>query len=97
MNELKLIKDVYKVQDAEGNILIEAPILDIYSTIGLGMATTTGDRKEKMKAAAQALNEEYGCDLSWGTVLMLLNDIDEAVENAKKNSTSMLESLIGME
>jgi hypothetical protein len=50
-----------------------------------------------MEVAAYALNQEYGCNLSWGQVANLLTDLTDEMEAAKKKPTSTLESLDGME
>lgn len=97
MSSIKLITDNYKFEDNEGNVILEAPLMDVYCLISLAAEEQQDSRKEKMVRAAKALNDEYGTSFTWGETLILLNSIDEEIQVAKKNSKSTPESPIGTE
>lgn len=92
MRELKVISEKLKVKNSDDEVVIEAPMMELYYLITTSTELVKdGTTKQKFEAAAYALNEEYKCSLSWAEVLSLWESVYEAVEDAKKNSTPTVE------
>lgn len=95
---MKLVSGNFKFEDAgTGDVLIEAPAMDMYCLIGIATDEVSGSRVDRLKHAAEVLNIEYGTSLTWGQVVLILNALDEEITAAKKNSTSTPESQDGTE
>lgn len=88
---MKLPTNKYIVEDTDGNILLEAPLMDLYYLIAFNSESDAPTQLAKMKFAAEAVNAEYGSSLSWGQVMEILTDLQDKVEEAKKKVTSSQE------
>jgi hypothetical protein len=86
----------YEVVDQDGEVILEAPMMELYYTIAL--ATEEAElaklpRKQGFMMAAQVVNEAYGASVDWGQIVEILNDLSEQIETLKKNTTSTPELL----
>lgn len=86
MKQLTLTNDLYKIVDAEGTVLLEAPISDLYYTIALASENEHLSARQKAEIAAQQINEEYKTSLTWGQIIVLFNELTDEMEKLKKNT-----------
>jgi hypothetical protein len=87
MNEVEIITQEVTFKDSEsGEVLLTAPLMDLYYTIALKSAEDPKlSNIDKSKAAALEVNSTYGCSLTWGQVANLLEKLDPMVNKVKKN------------
>lgn len=90
MSELTLIRKKTTIKDDEGNVVIEAPILDLYYIITNSFIGNENlPPRNSLTLAALQINAEYGTDLSWGEVSDILESLHVMLEEIKKKNTSM--------
>ena len=85
---MKLPSNKYVVEDEDGNVLIEAPLLDLYYLIAFNSETAGFSQIENMQRAASVVNQAYGTNLSWGQTMEILIDLQTQVDEVKKKATS---------
>ena len=81
-------------RDSSGNVLLEAPLLDLYYLIihVLGSSLESTTRIDQFKAVAERLNVEYGCQLTFGKAMQLYQSIQDEWEDVKKNGFGEINS-----
>lgn len=96
MSEFKIVQDNYVIRDQDNNIILEAPLMDLYYLIANGTEENpNATNVDRFKNAANKVNEEYGCKLSWGAICDLFDLVNTKVEELKKKPLDTLESLDG--
>jgi hypothetical protein len=86
----------YEVVDQEGEVILSAPLMELYYTICLATEEATSAKlplKQGYIMAANEVNAVYGCTLDWGQIIEILNDLNDQMESLKKNTTSTPELL----
>lgn len=98
MSEFTLVRKKITLKDEDDNVILQAPLLDLYYTITNSFIGNEGNSiRQNMAIAAKSLNDEWGTDFSWGEVSDLLEELHVKMEELKKKRTSMQESLSGTE
>ena len=92
MSKINLLQDKYDIKNEAGEVLTSVSLLDLYYTIAVFVEEhKSSSKRDKFIYAANCVNEEYGSNFSWGEVINLFEQIDDIVEESKKNSTLMQE------
>lgn len=100
MSEFILSDSNFIVKDEQDNVLLCANELDLYYLIALAVDAEENEnipQRQRFQQASEWINKEYDAKLTWGQVITIFNHIHEKVEDSKKKTTSMQESLNGTE
>lgn len=84
----------YEVVDQDGEVILKAPLMELYYTICLATEEATSAKlplKQGYMMAANEVNAIYGSKLDWGQIIEILNDLNDQMESLKKNTTSTQE------
>lgn len=93
MNSLRLPASNYKILDENDEIILEAPIMDLYYGISFAASESNSNvQRDQMKYAAAWVNNEYGCNLSWSHILLITEALDKEIKEIKKKPAKQLES-----
>ena len=88
----QLPEDEYQIQNAKGEVILSAPLLDLYYLIANtsedDVAAQLTNNNDKFSYIAKVVNDKYNTTLSGGQILSIFIDLTDSVENSKKNITS---------
>lgn len=90
----QLPEDVYEVKGKDGEVLLSAPLLDLYYVMAYASedpAVSQLNNFDRSNYIAQVVNQKYGSKLTGGQTTSIFIDLTEAIEESKKNITSSQE------
>lgn len=93
--EIKVPDQTVRMRNSEDEVILEASLLDIHAFIGFHTFDDQINLEDdhvtaefyinKIKALVEPFNREFNCNLTWGQLNVLLNNLNQEEENLKKN------------
>jgi len=86
MSQLRVPNEKITVNDENGKVLFEAPMLDLYYTM-VSVHDDTVDTKVNMKNITDIILKEFGGKLTWGQTAYLLGELNLKLDAVKNDTT----------
>lgn len=89
---IKLVNEPIKITNQDGEVVLEAPLMDIYYGVVINMPDDDKlSKDQRMKVAASGFNSQFKTNLSWAELASIFEQVTLEVEALKKNLSSTLE------
>jgi hypothetical protein len=97
MTQISIPDQTLSFVDADGNVILEASLLDIHAytslkLVEMGVKTIDTDEPiphdhfiNQLKTLVPMFNAEFHCNLTWGQLEYILREVNKLQDDLKKN------------